>query len=95
MGIFRFHSILCQFLLLKVDNSSDAASYFFTIAALSGLMQVQYVYFISTVRCCNTVLKLVRKTMLMQNFWGQTRCVRDNAELSADEDSSNFVYQLL
>lgn len=70
---------------------------FFTIAALSGLMQVQYLYFISTVRCCITVLKLVRirKTMLMQNFWGQTRCVRDNAKLSADEDSSNFVYQSL
>ena len=68
---------------------------FFTIAALSGLMQVQYLYFISTVRRCITVLKLVRKTMLMQNFWGQTRCVRDNAKLSADEDSSNFVYQSL
>ena len=73
---------------------------FLTIAALSGLMQVQYLYFISTVRCCVTVLKLVRKTMLMQKFWGQTRCVRDNAKVAipklwGDEHTSNFVHQLL
>ena len=70
---------------------------FFTITALSGL---KYIYFISTVRCCVTVLKLVRKTMLMQNFWGQTRCVRDNAKVAipklwAGEHTSNFVHQVL
>ena len=38
--------------------------------------------------------------MLMQNFGGQTRFVRDNAKvaipkLSADEHTSNFIDQLL